>query len=105
MLNPPTEAELAREFYRQSPQTALEAWVRCSCGGSCGVDIPVSLRWKDRQPEIVDWPSYCPDSKAPLHHPPSVSPEDLRRAWYDAVNARVSESMVADPFDLMDAHD
>ena len=103
----PTEAELARAFYRQSPMTALDAWVRCSCGGSCGVDIPVSLRWaKDAAaPEIVDWPSQCPDSKAPLHLPPSVSAEDLRRAWYDAVNERVTEGMVADPFDLMDPRD
>lgn len=101
----PTEAEMARAFYRQSPMTALDAWVRCSCGGSCGVDIPVSLRWKDTpSPEIVDWPSQCPDSKVALHHPPSVSAEDLRRAWYEAVNAAVTEGMV-EGFDCFDPRD
>ena len=92
-----------------SSLTALEGWVRCSCDGSCGVEIPVTLQW-DRTtdtPVITHYPSQCPDSKAHLHQPPYATREDLFRAWYDAVNERVSDDVVADvmdcfPFDARD---
>lgn len=77
--------------------TDLSAWVRCDCDGSCGVDLPVTLRTDgtDTPPWIVAYPSVCPDTKRALHQAPTVSPSDRWRAWYDAVNAAVSEDMVS----------
>lgn len=87
-MNFPTETEMEREFARSTGHSDLPGWIRCSCDGSCGVDIPVTLRvgGDTAPPVIVRWPDHCPATKRVLHQPPEVSAADRWRAWYDAVN-------------------
>lgn len=80
----------------------LPAWLRCTCNGSCGADLAVTLRVgrTDAPPEVVAWPNRCPETGAELHHAPDTSPMILWHAWYDAVNAAVTEGTAPIPFTI-----